>query len=574
MAKLTIDGQSVEVKDGSTILDAAKAINIKIPTLCYHPDQSVKANCRICVVEVEGQRLLVPACAYPVSDGMVVKTTTARVRKARMNILELIFSHHSKNCLECDRNGNCELQTIAEDMHFIRDLRYPLELRGKGKDMSSPSITRDPSKCIVCDRCLVCCNDVQTVFALNKENRGFPTVITPVFGRSLADTVCISCGQCVQACPVGALVAHDDREPVWQMIEGNKKEVVAQVAPAVRVTIAEALGEDPGIVSTGRLVTAMKRIGFDKVFDTNVTADLTIMEEGTEFITRLTTGGVLPMITSCSPGWINFCETYYPELLPNLSSCKSPQGMFGALIKTYYAQKLGKDPKDVYSVSIMPCTAKKFEAKRPELSTNGNPDIDTVLTVQELARMIEQCGITFKDLPETDFDDPFGLGSGAGVIFGSTGGVMEAALRSVYEIITKQPLADINFKAVRGFTGVKEATIPIGDLEVKVAVAHSTGNARKLMDAVRDGKADYHFIEIMACPGGCIGGGGNPIKNWAKMQLRFDAIYQTDVNLPVRQSHKNPVIKELYQDFLGEPNSHVAHELLHTTYRDRSYLLK
>ncbi|HMM05993.1 MAG TPA: NADH-dependent [FeFe] hydrogenase, group A6 [Clostridiales bacterium] len=574
MAKLTIDGQSVEVKDGSTILDAAKAINIKIPTLCYHPDQSVKANCRICVVEVEGQRLLVPACAYPVSDGMVVKTTTARVRKARMNILELIFSHHSKNCLECDRNGNCELQTIAEDMHFIRDLRYPLELRGHGKDMSSPSITRDPSKCIVCDRCLVACNDVQTVFALNKENRGFPTVVTPVFGRSLADTVCISCGQCVQACPVGALVVHDDREPVWQVIEGNEKEVVAQVAPAVRVTIAEALGEDPGIVSTGRLVTAMKRIGFDKVFDTNVTADLTIMEEGTEFITRLTSGGALPMITSCSPGWINFCETYYPELLPNLSSCKSPQGMFGALIKTYYAQKMGKDPKDIFSVSIMPCTAKKFEAKRPELATNGNPDIDAVLTVQELARMIEQCGITFKDLPETDFDDPFGLGSGAGVIFGSTGGVMEAALRSVYEIITKQPLADINFKAVRGFQGVKEATIPIGDLNVKVAVAHSTGHARKLMDAVRDGKAEYHFIEIMACPGGCIGGGGNPIKNWAKMQLRFDAIYQADVNLPVRQSHKNPVIKELYQDFLGEPNSHVAHDLLHTTYRDRSNLLK
>lgn len=574
MAKLTIDGQSVEVKDGSTILDAAKALNIKIPTLCYHPDQAVKANCRICVVEVEGQRLLVPSCAYPVSDGMVVKTNTARVRKARMNILELIFSHHSKNCLECDRNGNCELQTIAADMHFNRDLRYPLELRGNGKDMSSPSITRDPSKCIVCNRCVVACNEVQTVFALNKENRGFPSVVTPVFGRSLADTVCISCGQCVQACPVGALVVHDDREPVWQIIEGNEKEVVAQVAPAVRITIAEALGEDPGIVSTGRLVTAMKRIGFDKVFDTNVTADLTIMEEGTEFITRLTTGGTLPMITSCSPGWINFCETYYPELLSNLSSCKSPQGMFGALIKTYYAQKAGKDPKDIFSVSVMPCTAKKFEAKRPELATNGNPDIDAVLTVQELARMIEQCGITFKDLPETDFDDPFGLGSGAGVIFGATGGVMEAALRSVYEIITKQTLDDINFKAVRGFEGVKEATIPIGDLTVKVAVAHGTGNARKLMDAVRDGKADYQFIEIMACPGGCIGGGGNPIKNWAKMQLRFDAVYQADINLPVRQSHKNPVIKELYQDFLGEPSSHLAHELLHTTYRDRSYLLK
>jgi iron-only hydrogenase group A len=574
MAKLTIDGQSVEVKDGATILDAAKVLNIKIPTLCYHPDQAVKANCRICVVEVEGQRLLVPSCSYPVSDGMVVKTNTARVRKARMNILELIFSHHSKNCLECDRNGNCELQTIAADMHFNRDLRYPLELRGNGKDMSSPSITRDPSKCIVCNRCVVACNEVQTVFALNKENRGFKSVVTPVFGKSLIDTVCISCGQCVQACPVGALVVHDDREPVWKMIEGNEKEVVAQIAPAVRITIAEALGEDPGVVSTGRLVTAMKRVGFDKVFDTNVTADLTIMEEGTEFITRVTTGGTLPMITSCSPGWINFCETYYPELLDNLSSCKSPQGMFGALIKTFYAQKTGKDPQDIYSVSIMPCTAKKFEAKRPELATNGNPDIDAVLTVQELARMIEQCGISFKDLPETDFDDPFGLGSGAGVIFGATGGVMEAALRSVYEIITKEELQDINFTAVRGFEGVKEATIPVGDLIVKVAVAHGTGNARKLMDAVRDGKAEYHFIEIMACPGGCIGGGGNPIKNWAKMQLRFDAVYQADIDLPIRKSHKNPVVSELYKDFLGEPNSHKSHELLHTTYSDRSYLLK
>lgn len=574
MARLTIDGQTVEVQDGSTILDAACKLNIKIPTLCFHPDQAVKANCRICVVEVEGQRLLVPACAYPVSDGMVVRTNSKRVRKARMNILELIFSHHSKDCLQCDRNGNCELQTIAQDMHFNRELRYSQEERGHGKDFSSPSVTRDPSKCIACNRCVTACSNVQTVFALSRENRGFNTVISPPFGKGLGESACVGCGQCVQACPVGALTVKDDRNEVWDMLEDETKEVVVQVAPAVRITIAEACGEEPGVVSTGRLVTALKRLGFDKVFDTDFTADLTIMEEGTELLNRLSTGGTLPMITSCSPGWIKFCETYYPDLIPNLSTCKSPQGMFGALIKEYYARKEGKAPTDVCSVSIMPCTAKKFERQRPELGRNGYQDIDAVLTVQELARMIEQAGIDFKTLPESEFDGPFGLGSGAGEIFGSTGGVMEAALRTVYEIVTKQELKDLDFHACRGFDGIKEATVQVGDIPVKVAVAHGLGNARKLMDAIREGRADYHFIEIMACPGGCIGGGGNPIKSWKKMDKRFDAVYATDKDITIRKSHKNPAISMIYEEFLGEPGGHVAHDLLHTHYTDRSHLLK
>ncbi len=574
MAKLTIDGQSVEVKDGSTILEAARLLHIKIPTLCYHPDQKIKANCRICVVEVEGQRLLQPACAFPVTDGMVVRTNTARVRRARKNILELIFAHHSKDCLQCDRNGTCELQAIAQDLHFNREVRYPHEERGGGKDFSSPSVTRDPSKCIACNRCITACNDIQTVFALSREGRSFRTVVTPAFGKSLAESPCVGCGQCVQACPVGALTVHDDRDVVWDMIDDSSKEVVAQVAPAVRITIAEALGEDPGTVSTGRLVTAMKRLGFDKVFDTDFTADLTIMEEGTELLGRLTNGGTLPMITSCSPGWIKFCETYYPDMIPHLSSCKSPQGMFGALIKEFYARRQGKAPQDVCSVSVMPCTAKKFECKRPELGRDGYQDIDAVLTVQELARMIDQAGIDFKTLPETPFDDPFGLGSGAGEIFGATGGVMEAALRSVYEIVTKEELKDIDFHAVRGFEGIKEATVQVGDIAVKVAVAHGLGNARKLLDAIREGTADYHFIEIMACPGGCIGGGGNPIKNWAKMAQRIDAVYQTDTKLPIRKSHKNPAVAMIYDEFLGEPGGHLSHSLLHTEYVDRSNLLK
>lgn len=572
MINLTINGQRIAAEEGSTILEAAKKLHIKIPTLCYHPDQAVKANCRICVVEVKGQRILVPACGYPVSEGMEVETHSPLVRKVRKNILELILSHHPQDCLKCSRCGTCELQEIAYDLGFHQEPRYDHDVRGMGIDDSSPSILRDPAKCIACGRCEYACSEIQTVHALTKEHRSYESVITTAYNKPLAETVCVNCGQCVQACPVGALTVHEEEDVVWDVIEKGGKEVVAQVAPAARITLAEALGEDPGVVSTGRLVTALKQMGFHKVFDTNFTADLTIMEEGTELLGRLENHGVLPMITSCSPGWIKFCETFYPELIPNLSSCKSPQAMFGALLKTYYADKIGKKPEDIYSVSIMPCTAKKFEAKRPELGRDGYADIDIVLTVQELARMIRSHGIDFENLEETPFDDPFGLGSGAGEIFGATGGVMEAALRTVYEIVTEKPLASLDFHEVRGFEGIKTATVQMGDTAVNVAIAHGLGNARKLMDAVKEGKARYHFIEVMACPGGCIGGGGNPVKNWKKMEHRVQAVYNTDLHLPLRKSHENPAVKQLYHDFLGKPNSTIAHRLLHTHYRDLSAL--
>ncbi|MEE0775564.1 MAG: NADH-dependent [FeFe] hydrogenase, group A6 [Bacillota bacterium] len=573
MIHITIDGFPLEVAENTTILEAARSLNIHIPTLCYHPDQNVKANCRICVVEVVGARLLAPACATPVTEGMVIKTHSAKVRQARRNVLELILSRHAQDCLHCDRSGFCELQSVAEELHFEKGPRFPLDVRRGEKDMSSPSIVRDPSKCIICGRCEYACSEIQTVHALSKEKRGFETLYRPAFGRDLADTVCVNCGQCVQACPTGALTVHDDTAEVWNAFADPDKYTVAQVAPSVRYTLAEALGEEVGTVSTGRLVTAMKRLGFDVVFDTDFAADLTIMEEGTEFIHRLNNNGVLPMITSCSPGWVKFCETFYPEYLPHLSTAKSPQGMFGAVIKTFYAQKLDKTPEEIFSVSIMPCTAKKFECKRPELGRDGYQDVDVALTVQELARMIRNAGLDFKTLPDTPFDVPFGEGSGAGAIFGATGGVMEAALRTVYEVVTKEELENIDFTEVRGFEGIKEATIPVGDLNVKVAVAHGLGNARKLMEALKRGEADYHFIEIMACPGGCIGGGGNPIKNWNKMDRRIVAVYDTDKSLPVRKSHENPAIKYIYDEFLGEPNGHKAHELLHTTYEDRSHLI-
>lgn len=573
MPKLTIDGLAVEVEAGSTILQAAQKLNIKIPTLCYHPDQEVKANCRICVVEVEGQRVLQPACAYPVADGMVVKTNSAMVRKARKNILELILAHHSQDCLHCSRSGNCELQEITQDLTFTDEIRYPIEYR-EGQDISSPSITRDPSKCINCGRCVYACSQFQTVDALGKEDRSYNSIVSPVMGKPIGDTMCVNCGQCVQACPTGALTVHDDTKKVWDAIADEKKLVCAQVAPAVRITIAEALGEDPGTISTGRLVTAMKMIGFDKVFDTDFTADLTIMEEGTELLGRLQNGGVLPMITSCSPGWIKFCETFYPDQLDHLSSCKSPQQMFGAIIKTYYANKINRDPKDIYSVSIMPCTAKKFECAREEFGRDGYRDVDVVLTVQELARMIKQAGINFCTLPDSEFDAPFGLGSGAGEIFGATGGVMEAALRTVYEIVTGNILQDIEFTDCRGFEGVKEATVMVGDLPVKIAIAHGLSNARKVMDAVRAGTADFHFIEIMACPGGCIGGGGNPIKNWKKMDKRLAAVYKEDKAMPIRKSHLNGAVDAIYKDWLEKPCGHISHKLLHTKYSDKSELLK
>lgn len=573
MISLVIDGQPVEVEEGSTILTAAQKLDIKIPTLCHHPDQAVKANCRICVVECEGVATLIPSCAYPASDGMVIKTHSNKVRKARMHLLELILARHAQDCLHCMRNGSCELQQVAEDMHFVKTPRYPYIARGGGLDTSSPSVIRNESKCIACGRCAYVCNEIQSVCAISKVNRSFDVKYVPSYERPLGESVCVGCGQCVQACPTGALTTADASEDVWNAI-GSDKLVVAQVAPSVRINIAESLGEDPGTVSTGRLVTAMKRLGFDIVFDTNFTADLTIMEEGTELLGRIKNGGVLPMITSCSPGWIKFCETFYPDMIPNLSTCKSPQQMFGALIKTYYAEKIGKKPQDIVSISVMPCTAKKYEAKREELGRGEYFDIDHVITVEGLARMIRAAGINFKSLPETPFDIPFGLGSGAGEIFGATGGVMEAALRTVYEVVTGEALENIEFESVRGFEGIKEATVTVGELDVKVAVAHGLGNARKLMEALRRGEADYHFIEIMACPGGCIGGGGNPVKNWRKMEPRLEAVYRHDKELPLRKSHENKAVSQLYEEFLGEPNGEKSHELLHTHYIDRSYLLR
>ena len=572
MPKVIIDEQVIEAPEGATILSVAKKANIYIPTLCDHPDQHPKANCRMCMVEVDGSRLLQPACAARVTDGMVVHTNTEKVRRVRHTVLELIVAHHPLNCIYCYRNGLCELQTVAQNLNYTDEPRFERAVHEGEPDMSSPSIVRDPSKCIVCGRCEYACSHIQTVHALAKDARGFATVYKPDFDKLLGETVCVNCGQCVQVCPVAAIRVHDDTPAVWQAIAGDSK-VVAQVAPAVRITVAEALGEAPGTVSTGRLVTALKAMGIDTVFDTDTTADLTIMEEGTELITRLKEGGVLPMITSCCPGWIKFCETFYPELLPHLSSCKSPQGMFGALIKTFYADKMGVKPEDLFSLSVMPCTAKKFEALRPELNRDGIQDVDRVVTVQELAHMIKSSGINFASLPETEFDDPFGLGTGAGEIFGATGGVMEAALRTVYEVVTGEPLEKIEFHDCRGFEGIEEASVQMGDLEVKVAIAHGLGNARALMDAVKAGTADYHFIEVMACPGGCIGGGGNPIKDWNKMARRFDAVYSTDEDLPIRKSHENPAIHALYDQFLGEPNSELAHHLLHTHYHDRSALL-
>ncbi|MCL1913604.1 MAG: NADH-dependent [FeFe] hydrogenase, group A6 [Eubacteriaceae bacterium] len=572
--KLTIDGIAVEVEAGSTILQAAEELGIYIPTLCYHPDQEVKANCRICVVEIVGQKLLQAACSYQVYDGMAVLTRSKRVRNTRENILELMLSRHAQDCLHCERSGNCELKNVSEEIHFTRDPRFDYISRSENIDESSPSITRNPEKCIACGRCEYVCTKIQEVYALSKTGRSNHVGFEPAYGKSLADSACVNCGQCVQACPTGALTVNDDTQAAWLALDDPQKTVVAQIAPAVRINLAEALGEAPGTISTGRLVTALKRLGFDVVFDTDFTADLTIMEEGTELLSRITSGGTLPMITSCSPGWIKFCETYYPDLLPNLSSCKSPQAMFGALIKTYYAAQINKDPNDIYSVSVMPCTAKKFEAQRPEMGRDGYRDVDVVLTVQEIARMIRSAGINFASLPDTPFDAPFGLGSGAGEIFGATGGVMEAALRSVYEIVTGNTLENLDFVTVRGFDGIKEAAVMVGDLEVKVAVAHGLGNARKLMDAIREGKANYHFIEIMACPGGCIGGGGNPIKDWRKMDYRLEAVYQEDLNMPLRKSHENQYVKQLYDDFLGEPNGHKSHELLHTHYIDRSSILK
>ncbi len=574
MIPLTIDGVQVEVPAGTTVLEAARIAKINIPTLCYLKDINATGNCRLCVVDCGG-RALQAACVLPVSPNMVVKTNTPAVREARRLNLELILSNHQKECLSCVRSQNCELQKLCLDLGVADGSRFEGAHSEHEIDQTSPSIVRNNNKCVLCRRCVGACSKVQKVGVIGPVNRGFKTAIESPWDMKLAEMACINCGQCITVCPVGALSEKDNTKEVWDALGDPTKHVVVQPAPAVRAALGEEFGLPMGTSVTGKMAAAMRRLGFDKVFDTDFAADLTIMEEGTELIDRLNNGGVLPMITSCSPGWIKFCEHYYPEFIPNLSSCKSPHEMAGAMVKTYYAEKANVDPRNIVVVSVMPCTAKKFEAKRPELGRHGMADVDMVITTRELARMIKEAGIDFVNLPDEDFDSLMGQSTGAGVIFGATGGVMEAALRTAYELITGTELKDVNFTAVRGVEGIKEATVKIGDLDVNVAVCSSTGKAAELLDAVKRGEKKYHFIEVMGCPGGCVNGGGQPIvsaqvRNWTDIRAeRAKALYTEDEAKTLRKSHENPEIKQIYADYLGKPNSHKAHELLHTTYEQR-----
>ncbi len=570
MVKVTVDNQQVEVPKGSTILEAAKKVGIKIPTLCYHEDLDVKAMCRICVVEVVGARTLQAACSQPVSDGMVIITNSPAVRRARKINLELLLSNHPQDCLNCVRNQRCELQSLADQLGVQQQRFRPKTKTKSPRDESTAALIRDPEKCILCRRCVEVCHQVQSVGAISPANRGIDTEIAPAGGVDLNDVACVQCGQCSLVCPVGAIYEQDHTERVWSALADSSKHVVVQTAPAIRVSIGEEFGLEPGQVSTGKLVAALRRLGFARVFDTDFTADLTIIEEGHELLERLNKGGTLPMITSCSPGWIKFIEHFYPEYLAHLSTCKSPQQMFGALAKTYYAEKTGIDPKDIYVVSIMPCTAKKYECGRPEMTDSGYADVDAALTTRELAKMIRLAGIDFASLPEEEYDAPLGISTGAAVIFGASGGGMEAALRTVYEVVTEETLASVDFKAVRGLEGIKEAEVDLKGTKVKVAEANGLGNARKLMDLIKEGKADYQFIEIMCCPGGCIGGGGQPIPTTnAIREKRIKAIYDADLGLPLRKSHENPAVKTLYEEFLKKPLGEKSHHLLHTDYTKR-----
>ena len=567
MPNITIDGIKVAVPEGSTILQAAQEAGVNIPTLCHHPDQSVKANCRICVCEVAGSNLLQAACSQPATEGMNVKTRSPKVLEARKTILELILANHPQDCLNCLRNENCELQSLAAE-YCIRDNPFELKVRGLGKDLSTPALFRDPDKCVLCRRCIEACTVIQTVNALGIEYRGQKAMVVPTLGKNLIDSPCIMCGQCIHACPVGAIGEIEEIDELLAAIADPETVVVTQIAPAVRLALGEEVGMPTGDLPMDVLVAGLRQIGFDHVLHTNFTADLTIMEEGHELLKRLKEGGKLPMFTSCSPGWTNFCETFFPDLLDNLSTCKSPQQMFGALVKTYWADKMNIPASKIFSVSIMPCTAKKYEASRPEMNSSGFRDVDLVLTTREIGRLFRMSGLDFEKLAPADFSPWMSKYTGAGVIFGASGGVMEAALRTVYEVVTGETLADVNFTAVRGFEGIKEATVNLKGTEVKVAIAHGLGNARKVMEQVRSGESPYHFIEIMACPGGCVGGGGQPITKTNKKRLeRIQAVYEEDQACAVRKSHLNTEVQELYKDFLHEPLGHKSHELLHTHYQ-------
>lgn len=581
MINLTIDDIKVQVPKGTTILKAAKSIGIDIPTLCHYElkGQGVEnrpGSCRVCMVEVEGKGNLAAACATNVSEGMVVKTHTLRVIMARRTVVDLMLSDHPADCLVCPQSGKCELQKLAVDLG-LREVTYSGEKSVYKVDVS-PAIIRDVNKCVMCRRCETVCNSLQTVGALSAINRGFPAVVGTAFEQKLSDSTCVMCGQCVQACPVGALSEVDNTRQVMRAISDPKKTVIVQTAPAVRVAIGEEFGMEPGSRVTGKMVTALRMLGFDYVFDTDFAADLTIMEEGTEMLQRLDKylkgdkDVRLPIMTSCCPGWVNFFETYYPDMLDVPSTAKSPMQMFGAIAKTYWAEKLGIKREDLVVVSIMPCVAKKYECQREEFKTDGNPDVDYSLTTRELADMIKLLSINFADLKEEEFDRPLGESTGAAVIFGATGGVIEAATRTAYELFTKKELGKVDFTELRGLDGVREATVDFNGTPIHIGIAHGLGNARKLLDRVRNGETMFHAIEIMACPGGCVGGAGQPYHHgdFSKVERRLNAIYEEDRNKPLRKSHENPYIKQLYEEFLGEPCGEKSHKLLHTHYFDKS----
>jgi len=574
---IKINGMQVSAPKGSTILEAARLAHIEIPTLCFLKEINEIGACRICVVEVKGARSLVASCVYPINEGMEVWTNTPKVLDSRKKTLQLLLSNHDRKCLSCVRSSNCELQQLTqelgvEDEEYYDGTRTPSEI-----DVSAAHMIRDNSKCILCRRCTAVCEKTQGIGVIGANMRGFDTFIGSPFEMGLGETSCVSCGQCIAVCPTGALQEKSQIDEVLAAIADPDKHVIVQTAPAVRTALGEEFGDPIGTNAEGRMAAALRRIGFDRVFDTNFSADLTIMEEAHEFLDRVQNGGTLPMITSCSPGWIKYCEHYFPDMTKNLSSCKSPQQMFGAIAKSYYAQKEGINPENIVSVSIMPCTAKKFEIQRPDQAANGVPDVDYSLTTRELARMIKKVGLKYHSLPEEEFDTPLGLGTGAAVIFGTTGGVMEAALRTAVESLTGEALESLDFTDVRGMEGIKEASYPIPavGLDVKVAVASGLGNAKKLLEKVKSGEANYHFIEIMGCPGGCINGGGQPqqpgyIRNTKDIRaLRAKVLYDLDKNNPIRKSHENPAIKELYSTYLGEPGSKKAHHLLHTSYVKR-----
>ncbi|MBN2450864.1 MAG: iron hydrogenase small subunit [Lentisphaeria bacterium] len=585
---LTIDRQKVTVPVGTTVLDAARQVGVVIPTLCHFPGVSSPGSCRVCLVEIQGARTLQPACVTAVSEGMVVRTSTKSARDARRLSVELMLANHPWDCNACVRNGQCELQDLAQEMG-ITEVRFPYTREEIPVDRSTPALVRDMNKCILCRRCVAVCQEIQGVGTLAPRARGFETVIGTGSGEELAEAVCVQCGQCAAVCPVGAIYEKDSIEPVWAALDDPTKHVVVQTAPAIRAALGECFGCEPGTVVTGKMVAALRRVGFDRVFDTNFSADLTIIEEGTELLSRLKKalvdkdpGVALPMFTSCSPGWINYMEQFYPELIRNISTCKSPQQMFGALAKTYYAQREGLDPKNIVVVSVMPCTAKKFECLRDEMNDSGYQDVDYVLTTRELGQLIKEAGIDFLSLPDEEQDTPMGMSTGAADIFANTGGVMEAALRTVYEIVTGRelPTGNLHVVPIQGLDGLKEASLTftgcvpewsfLEGVTARVAVAHGLSNAHKVCQMVVDGKAQYHFIEVMCCPGGCIGGGGQPRPTTDEVRkARIRAVYREDEGRPMRKSHVNPAITQVYKEFLGEPNGHKAHELLHTHYQDR-----